>query len=139
MSMHSSSERFAHDGTHHPVRRTDISSSDRPARQPGPLASLFADLDAALAAVHGDEGRDEMAALATLAHVTAALSGHIVTVGAGQRTAAILGGAARAAGRSRVFAIDLFPDSDESPDDSALSLDDFLGTMTRSELLEYVL
>src|SRR5262249_50640879 len=99
----------------------------------------FADLDVALHLVPGDESRDDMAALATLAHVTAGLSGHIVTVGAGQRTAAVLGGAVRAAGRSRVFAIDLVPDSAGAPDDSTLSLDDFLGTMTRSELLEYVL
>jgi len=101
--------------------------------------SLFSGLDVALGLVPGDEGRDELAGLAMLAHVTAGHSGHIVTVGAGQRTAAVLGAAARSAGRSRVFAIDLFPDSDESPDDATLSLDEFLGTMTRAELLEYVL
>ena len=101
--------------------------------------SLFGDLDASLTLVPGDEGRDELAALGLLAHVTAGLSGRLVTVGAGRRTAAVLGGAAKSAGRSRVFAIDLFPDSDDSPDDSSLSLDEFLGAMTRSELLEYVL
>jgi hypothetical protein len=105
---------------------------------PGP-DSLLAEVDETLGLVSGDEARDDIAALATLAHVTAGLSGHIVTVGAGQGTAAALGGAARAAGRSRVFAIDLFPDREDSPDDRALSLDNFLGALTRSALLEYVL
>lgn len=139
MSIHPSSDRFGHDRTHHPTRTRETLApvmSDSGLRNP---ESLVADLDETLSVVPGDEGRDEMEALAVLAHVTAGLSGHIVTVGAGQRTAAVLGGSARAAGRSRVFAIDLFPDSDESPDDSALSLDRFLGTMTKSELLEYVL
>lgn len=139
MSMHSPHHAFEHDRTHHPLRGVEVQSSDCSGREIERPNSLIADLDAAVATVPGDEGRDEMSALAILAHVTAGLFGHIVSVGAGQRTAAILGGAARAAGRSRVFAIDLFPDSDEAPDDSALSLDAFLGTMTRSELLEYVL
>jgi Methyltransferase domain len=104
-----------------------------------PSGSLLSDVDLALQLVPGDEGRDEMAALATLAHVTSGLTGHIVAVGAGQRTATILGGAARAAGRSRVFAIDLFTDSEDTPDDSALSLDGFLETMARGALLEFVL
>ncbi len=137
--MHSPNEAFNHDRTHHPLRRVDALSSDPSARESERADSLFADVDAAFAAAPGDERRDDMVALATLAHVTAGLAGHIVTVGAGQRTAAVLGGAARAVGRSRVFAIDLFPDSDDSPDDSTLSLDEFLGTMTRSSLLEYVL
>ena len=123
MSTHPSHESFRQNGTE---------------SRNGP-ESLFSDLDVALALVAGDEERDELAALAMLAHVTAGLSGHVVTVGAGRRTAAVLGGAARAVGRSRVFAIDLFPDSDESPDDSALSLDEFLRTMTQTALLEYVL
>jgi methyltransferase family protein len=101
--------------------------------------SLLSDVELALDLVPGEEARDEMAALAMLVHVTSGLSGHIVSVGAGQRTAAVLGGAARAAGRSRVFAVDLFSDSEDVPDDSTLSLDGFLTTMTRAALLEHVL
>jgi methyltransferase family protein len=136
---------FRHEGSPQPLAMRPPGKSDvMPATSQShghdmPSGSLLSDVDCAIALVPGEEGRDEMAALATLAHVTSGLAGHIVTVGAGQRTATVLGGAARAAGRSRVFAIDLFTDSEDAPDDAALSLDGFLATMTRSALLEHVL
>jgi methyltransferase family protein len=137
MSTNSSRNAFGHDDQGRPVPKAGA----RPLRfQPvPPQGSLLSDVDLTLALIAGDGMRDEIAALATLAHVTATLSGHIVTVGTNQRTAAALGSAARAAGPSRVFAIDVFPDGDESPDDGPLSLDDFLGAMARTALLEYVL
>jgi hypothetical protein len=88
----------------------------------------------------GEQSRDDLFALSMLVHASAGLPGHIVTIGAGQGcAAAVLGHAARAAGRSRVFAVDLFPDSDDAPDDVTWSLDAFLQTMTECGLLENVL
>ena len=140
MSMNLRNDAFRHEGQEYPVRKVGsmdrLGASASSAPRPG---SLLAEVDETLGLVSGDEDRDDIAALATLAHVTAGLAGHIVTVGAGQGTAAALGAAARSAGRSRVFAIDLFPDGEDSPDDRALSLDEFLGTLSRSSLLEYVL
>jgi SAM-dependent methyltransferase len=106
----------------------------------GRETSLADDVETAMAAVPGDQPRDNLFALALLAHATAAIPGHIVDIGAGQgRAAAVLGHAAKATGRSRVFAVDLFPESEDAPDDVACSLDSLLASMTVHGLLEWVL
>jgi hypothetical protein len=106
----------------------------------GRATSLADDVETAMAAVPGDQPRDNLFALALLAHTTATIPGHIVDIGAGQgRTAAVLGHAAKATGRSRVFAVDLFPESEDAPDDVACSLDSLLASMTVHGLLEWVL
>jgi SAM-dependent methyltransferase len=106
----------------------------------GRATSLADDVDSATAAIPGDQPRDDLFALALLAHATATVPGHIVDVGAGQgRAAAVLGQAAKATGRSRVFAVDLFPESEDAPDDVACSLDSLLASMMANGLLEWVL
>jgi hypothetical protein len=105
-----------------------------------PVRTVAGDVDDALATLPGDQPRDDLYALALLAHDSANVPGHIVDVGAGQgRAAVVLGQAARATGRGRVFAVDLFPEHDEAPDDTALSLDSLLGVMATRNLLEWVL
>jgi Methyltransferase domain len=113
-------------------RKADISET--------PARSLTGDVDDALVSVPGDQSREDLYSLALLVHATAHVAGHIVDVGAGQgRTAIVLGEAARAGGRSRVFAVDLFPEHDDTPDDTASSLDSLLGVMAMRDLLEWVL
>jgi hypothetical protein len=105
-----------------------------------PIRSVTGDVDDVLASFPGDQPRDDLYALALLAHVTASVPGHIVNIGAGQgRTAVVLGEASRATGRGRVFAVDLFPERDDAPDDTASSLDSLLGVMASRNLLEWVL
>jgi hypothetical protein len=105
-----------------------------------PVRSVAATIDDALATLPGDQPRDDLYALALLAHATAHVPGHIVNVGAGQgRAAVVLGEAARATGRSRVFAVDLYPERDTAPDDVASSLDSLLCVMAMRNLLEWVL
>ncbi len=105
-----------------------------------PVRSAAGDVDHALATLPGDQPRDDLYALALLAHATANVAGHIVNVGAGQgRAAVVLGEAARATGRGRVFAVDLFPEHDDAPDDAASSLDSLLGVLATRNLLEWVL
>jgi Methyltransferase domain len=105
-----------------------------------PVRSVVGDVDNALATLPGDQTRDDLYALALLAHATAGVPGHLVDVGAGQgRAAVVLGEAARATGRGRVFAVDLYPEHDEPPDDMASSLDSLLGVMASRHLLEWVL
>jgi SAM-dependent methyltransferase len=106
----------------------------------GFATSMACDIDTALAALPGGQPRDDLFALALLAHATSTVPGHIVDVGAGQgRVATVLGHAAKATGRSRVFAVDLFPDSEDAPDDVASSLDSLLVSMAAHDLLEWVL
>jgi hypothetical protein len=104
------------------------------------VRSVAGDVDSAIATLPGDQPRDDLYALALLAHATANVQGHIVNVGAGQgRTAVVLGEAARTTGQGRVFAVDLFPEHDDAPDDAASSLDSLLGVMATRHLLEWVL
>lgn len=117
---------------------TTLAASGSDSRPSTP--TVVDDIEAAFRTVPGDQSREDLTILATITHASAALPGHIVTIGAGQgRAAAVLGQAARAAGRSRVFAVDIFPDGEEAPDDIASSLDAFLDTMTRCNLVEHVL
>jgi hypothetical protein len=105
-----------------------------------PVRSIGDDVDDALLTLAGDQSRDDLYALALLTHATAHVPGHIVDVGAGQgRAAVVLGEAARATGRGRVFAVDLFPEHDGTPDDAASSLDSLLRVMASRNLLEWVL
>ena len=105
-----------------------------------PVRSVAEDVENALATLPGDQPRADLYSLALLAHVTANVPGHIVDIGAGQgRAAVVLGQAARATGSGRVFAVDLFPEHDEAPDDTASSLDSLLGVMATRNLLEWVL
>ena len=105
-----------------------------------PLRSVIGDVDDVLATVPGDQARDDLYSLALLAHLSANVPGHIVDVGAGQgRAAVVLGEATRVTGRGRVFAVDLYPEDEEAPDDAASSLDSLLGVMAARNLLEWVL
>jgi hypothetical protein len=105
-----------------------------------PVRSLVDEVEHALATVPGDQSRDDLYALALLTHATANVPGHIVNIGAGQgRAAVVLGEAARATGRGRVFAVDLFPEHDETPDDVSSSLESLLSVMASRNLLEWVL
>lgn len=114
------------------VRRDDIFDV--------PVRSLVDDLEHALVTVPGDQSRDDLYALALLTHATANVPGHIVNIGASQgRAAVVLGEAARATGRGRVFAVDLFPEHDETPDDVSSSLESLLCVMASRSLLEWVL
>ncbi len=101
--------------------------------------ALFSEIDE-----HGDDHaddvtRDDRLALSVLAHVSAAIDGHLLVIGAGYGHSALaLGAAARATGRGRVFAIDVFPD-DEAPDTAGWSLDCLLGRAADAQLGAWVL
>jgi Methyltransferase domain len=133
------------DNTHSP----DHSSPHRQISAATPLrrhddndaaASLLADVLALSAQVPGEQSVEDLIALTVLVHATAPLGGHVVDVGAGQgRVAAALGQAARATGCGRVFAVDLFPEADEAPDDASWSMESLLERMTACDLLQYVL
>jgi hypothetical protein len=107
---------------------------------PSAPASLHNDILALGELLQTAERQEDLFALALLAHATSALPGHLVTVGAGiGHTAVVLGRVVRDLGRGRVFAVDLFPDADDTPDDDGWSLDSFLRTVDRAGLLEHVL
>ena len=102
--------------------------------------ALFSEIDE-----HGDDRadestRDDRLALSVLAHVSAPIDGHLLVIGAGHgHTALALGAAARASGKGRVFAVDVFPDNDDSPDTSGWSIDSFLKRATDAALGAWVL
>ena len=101
---------------------------------------LAAEVAAVTAQIAGESSADDLLALALVAHVASASAGHIVVVGAGfGRAALALGAVARATGRGRVFAIDLFPDTEETGDPLGWTLDGFLGQVVERGLIEYVL
>lgn len=108
---------------------------------PAPAAPPLAAEIAALAhTVPGDGSIDDLFALALLAHASSTPAGHMVVVGAGHGRAALaLGAVARASGSGRVFAIDLFPDAEDSPGAPGWSLDTFLAHTAAQGLLAHVL
>ena len=88
----------------------------------------------------GGEARDDALALALLAHAAAPSEGHVLVIGAGHGQNAIaLGTAARAGGLGRVFAVDLYPEHDDSPDHDGWSLDGLLERVVAAGLLQWVL
>jgi hypothetical protein len=104
-----------------------------------PAVPLTPDLDRVIARVPGAISREGLFALTLLAQ-TQAGDGHFVVVGAGQGRAAIaLGLVARAMGRGRVFAIDVFPEANEGPDGADWSLENLLTRVADHELDEWVL
>jgi hypothetical protein len=90
---------------------------------------------------YADEAtRDDALALSVLAHASAAIEGHLLVVGAGHGQGALaLGAAARASGRGRVFAIDVFPENDDSPDTAGWSFDSLLRRVDKAQLDAWVL
>ena len=87
-----------------------------------------------------DDARDDAVVLSVLAHASAAIDGHLLVIGAGHGLSAMaLGAAARAAGRGRVFAVDLYPDADEPAGSDAGSLDHLLNRLTEARMLSWVL
>lgn len=103
-------------------------------------ASLLSEIQQLAAAVPGDAAPDTLFALAMLLSGAPAAEGHIVHVGAGQgRASAVLGSCARQIGRARVFAVDLFPDGEDVPDNTGWTLDAFLAMLAGYSLLEHVL
>jgi hypothetical protein len=106
---------------------------------PALAAAVTPDLDHLIAQVPGEISRESLLALTLLAH-TQAGDGHFVVVGAGQGRAAIaLGLVARAIGKGRVFAIDVFPDADDGPDGADWSLENLLTHVADQQLSEWVL
>jgi hypothetical protein len=104
-----------------------------------PSTTLATELDRHWQAIGGD-ARDDALALALLAHASAAREGHVLVVGAGHGQNAIaLGTAARAGGLGRVFAVDLYPEHDDSPDNDGWSLDGLLARVVAAGLPQWVL
>ena len=88
----------------------------------------------------GADTRDDALALALLAHASAAREGHVLVVGAGHGQNAIaLGTTARAGAFGRVFAVDLYPEQDDSPDSDGWSLDGLLARVMAAGLSQWVL
>ena len=104
-------------------------------------SDCFAEDDAARQVpAGGDPRRDDDFALGVLAQASADIDGHLIVVGSEHgRSALTLGAAARAAARGRVFAVDLFPEPDESTEDDPRSLDWLLRLVTERELGAWVL
>ena len=89
---------------------------------------------------HDAGARDDALALALLAHAAPASAGHLLVIGAGYGHHALaLGATARAAGAGRVFAVDLYPEADDSPDSDGWSLDRLLGRIGDQGLSSWVL
>lgn len=106
----------------------------------GTLTPLFSETEE-----HADDCADESTrhdrlALGVLARASAVTEGHLLVVGAGQGHSALaLGAAARSSGRGRVFAIDVFPDADDTPDTAGWSLDGLLERAATAQLGAWVL
>lgn len=106
----------------------------------GGTRPLAADVAGIISASCGELDSEHLMALGLLAHISSAAAGHVVIVGAGfGRTSLVLGTIARATRRGRVFAIDLFPDREETGDPLGWTLDGFLGELTDRGLIAYVL
>ena len=102
--------------------------------------SLLTEVGQACDAAPDDVDRETTMALAVLAHATTDIAGHLLVVGAEHGQTAIgLGIAARATGRGRVFAVDLFPEQEDSPDAAGWSLDALLHRAGRWNLTPWVL
>jgi hypothetical protein len=89
---------------------------------------------------HDAGTRDDALALTLLAHTATASDGHLLVIGAGHgQNALALGATARAAGLGRVFAVDIYPEGDESPDSDGWSLDGLLRRVVDQGLSSWVL
>lgn len=89
---------------------------------------------------HDAGTRDDALALTLLAHTASAIDGHLLVVGAGYgHNALALGATARAGGLGRVFAVDIYPDADESTDNDGWSLDGLLHRAGAQGLSSWVL
>lgn len=101
--------------------------------------SLVAELDRHWH-THDAGTRDDALALALLAHTTTAPDGHLLVIGAGHgQNALALGATVRASGIGRVFAVDIYPESDDSPDSDGWSLDGMLRRVVALGLTAWVL
>jgi hypothetical protein len=89
---------------------------------------------------HDAGTRDDALALALLAHTATTSDGHLLVIGAGHGQLALaLGATARAGGLGRVFAVDIYPEGDESPDSDGWSLDGLLRRVVDQGLSSWVL
>jgi hypothetical protein len=88
----------------------------------------------------GDAGtRDDALALTLLAHAAPTTDGHLLVIGAGHgHNALALGAAARATNAGRVFAVDIYPEKDDS-DNDGWSLDGLVGRVAAQGLSSWVL
>lgn len=86
------------------------------------VTPVWAQIEALVENVHGWTPIDQLFTLYTLTWTTAALAGDIVEVGSWcGRSAVVLAAAAKAAGRSKVYCVDLFPEKSDwkqNPDGS---------------------
>lgn len=104
-----------------------------------PPTSLLSELDRHWEP-HDAGTRDDAFALVLLAHAAAAADGHLLVIGAGHgQNALALGAMAMATGLGRVFAVDVFPESEDSPDSDGWSLDGLLGRVVNQGLSSWVL
>ena len=102
--------------------------------------ALFSEIEAHWQDYADEATRDDALALSVLAHASATVDGHLLVVGAGHGQSALaLGAAARASGRGRVFAIDVFPENDDTPDTAGWSLDSLLQRAGAAQLGAWVL
>jgi hypothetical protein len=105
-----------------------------------PARALLTEISEAYDEAPDDVDRDATLALAVLAHATTEIDGHLLVIGAERgQTAVGLGLAARATGRGRVFAVDLFPEHDDAPDSAGWSLDALLRRAGSRNLSSWVL
>lgn len=118
----------------------DVSGEEPLIERANLVPALFSEIDEHWAC-HADEAtRDDALALSVLAHVSAGVEGHVLVVGAGHGHSALaLGAAARATGRGRVFAIDVYPETDDTPDTDGWSLDSLLKRAGDAQLGAWVL
>jgi hypothetical protein len=104
------------------------------------IPALFSEIDQHWSGRTDEVTRDEALALSVLAHVSSSIEGHLLVVGAGHGQSALaLGAAARATGRGRVFAIDVYPEDDDTPDTAGWSLDSLLKRTSDAQLGAWVL
>jgi hypothetical protein len=104
------------------------------------IPALFSEIDQHWTSRSDEATRDDALALSVLAHVSSTIDGHLLVVGAGHGQSALaLGAAARATGRGRVFAIDVYPENDDTPDTAGWSLDSLLKRASDAQLGAWVL
>ena len=120
-------------------RSSDVTAPEHADGFASPSTTLATELDRHWQATNRAT-RDDALALALLAHASAAREGHLLVVGAGYgHNAVALGTAARAGDLGRVFAVDLYPEDDESFADDGWSLDSLLARLVAAGLLRWVL
>lgn len=102
--------------------------------------ALFTQIDENWQERADEATRDDALALSVLAHASASIDGHLLVIGAGHGYSALaLGAAARATRRGRVFAVDVFPENDDTPDTAGWSMDSFLSRCNAAQLAAWVL